>query len=158
MKVIFLDIDGVMASTRSCVALGGYPHPPRDDWHFFDPVAIGLLSRVVRKTGAVCVLSSTWRGFIDGTLQLSQTLRVPIIDKTRWTIGHEKRGLQIQDWLDAHPQVEAWAILDDDSDMLEHQMDRFVKVDYEEGLSYANHNQLIDLLGYIDPKMADEPC
>ena len=35
------------------------------------------------------------------------------------------RGEEIQDWLDKHPEVEDYAILDDDSDMLEHQFKKF---------------------------------
>lgn len=148
--VIFLDIDGVLNSHRSCMAYKGFPSPAHPDtWGKLDGVAIGLLQRVVRKTGAVCVLSSTWR--IGATEQdireLSKYLGVPIIDVTRYAVDREVRGHQIRDWLAAHPEVTTWAILDDDSDMLPEQMGRFVKVDHYDGLSYWQHLKLIELLG-----------
>lgn len=152
MKVIFLDIDGVLNSLRSCVALGGYPFPGRSkerDWHLFDEVAVGLLRRAVRKTGAVCVLSSSWRLGMDvpELKDLADRLGVPIIGKTRDTYGSERRGPQIRDWLLSNPEVDRYAILDDDSDMMPEQMPYFVKVFYDEGFSYAQHKQLIDVLG-----------
>jgi hypothetical protein len=39
---------------------------------------------------------------------------------------HTPRGVEIQQWLDEHPDVTNYVILDDDSDMLEHQMKNFV--------------------------------
>lgn len=150
MKVIFLDIDGVLNSDRSCIALGGYPHPwPREsrDWHLFDPVAIALLGRVVRETGAVCVLSSSWRVLLEDLGELAERIGVPIIDRTRPTQGNEPRGEQIQDWLDAHSDVEQWAILDDSTDMLDHQMESFVRVPPGNGMTQMNYLELSTLLG-----------
>ena len=146
--VIFLDIDGVLNSQRSCAALGGFPYPlSPQNWHLFDPVAVGLLRRVVQKTGAVCVLSSSWRGLLDDLEPLASTIGVPIIDKTRSTVGRERRGDQIRDWLGANPEVAVWAILDDDRDMLDDQKDRFIHVGFRDGLSYQDHLDLILLLG-----------
>lgn len=152
--VIFLDIDGVLNSVRSCVALGGYPFPGgpgrKDrDWHKFDAVAVGLLRNAIEKTGAVCVLSSSWRLGLDEVElnDLAAFLGVPIIGMTRSTLGREKRGEQIRDWLSDHPEVSRWAILDDDSDMLPDQMRAFVKVKNEEGFTYAQYKRLVYLLG-----------
>lgn len=152
MKVIFLDIDGVLNSQRSCMAFGGFPWPGKHkerSWEKFDSVAIGLLRRITTKTGAVCVLSSTWRlGADDAFLSdLSAHLGVQIVGMTRSTYLNEVRGNQIQDWLNENPEVERWCILDDDSDMLPEQMDNFVKVNYQDGLSYQNHLDVIRILG-----------
>lgn len=154
MKIIFLDIDGVLNSHRSLMAHNGYPWPGKHkerDWHKFDDVAIGLLRTVAEKTGAVCVLSSSWRSSMDASdvRDLADRIGVEIIDSTRNTAGSEVRGCQIQDWIDSHDGIESWAILDDSSDMLECQMDRFVKVCHYDGLSYWNHLKLIDLLGMV---------
>lgn len=48
------------------------------------------------------------------------------------------RGDEIKDWLDLHPEVEDYAILDDDSDMLDEQMYKFHHCDGWFGLS-PNH-------------------
>src|SRR5687767_10572458 len=54
MKIVFLDIDGVLNTRRSCHAQRGRPRP-------FDVDAISALNRVLRQTGARVVMSSTWR-------------------------------------------------------------------------------------------------
>jgi len=48
------------------------------------------------------------------------------------------RGEEIQEWLNNHPEVDNYAILDDDSDMLPEQMNNFYKCDGWYGLS-PNH-------------------
>lgn len=151
MKVIFLDIDGVLNSNRSCVALGGFPFPGKHkdrSWHLFDDVAVGLLRRVAKVSGAVCVLSSSWRLGMDTDelRDLGARLGVSIIGKTRDTYGSEPRGEQIQDWLRDHPEVTLYAILDDSSDMLEQQMPYFVRTLHSDGLSYQNHLDAIRIL------------
>lgn len=45
------------------------------------------------------------------------------------------RGEEIKDWLDTHPEVTDYAILDDDSDMLEEQMSSFHHCDPWFGMS-----------------------
>lgn len=153
--VIFLDIDGVLNSERTCLAFDGYPWAPMPDtgyeecnWHKFDDVAIGLLRRVVAKTGAVCVLSSSWRvGLGDDDLNaLATRLGVPIIGCTRPTLAREKRGEQIRDWLAENPLVTAYAILDDDADMLEEQKPYFVQTCHRNGFTIENYMRLFEIL------------
>jgi hypothetical protein len=48
------------------------------------------------------------------------------------------RGTEIQEWLDSHTEVTGYAILDDDSDMLEHQFNHFFHCDGWFGMS-PNH-------------------
>ena len=145
MKVIFLDIDGVLNSIRSAVALGGYPyHVTPDHLPTFDWVAVGLMQRVCKETGAVCVLSSTWRKSVDYLL-IGEKLELPIIGVT--PVNHDgHRGGEISLWIDENGEPKRWAIVDDDSDMLEHQLPRFVHTDIENGFSLANYRQLIALL------------
>lgn len=147
MKVLFLDIDGVLNSSRSCIAFNGYPWPDCD-WNKFDDVAVGLLREAIRLTGAVCVLSSSWRvGMEDKEIgDLSVRLGVPIIGKTRSSYGSEKRGIQIQDWLNEHQEVSRYVIVDDDSDMTREQKRFFVKVDPDAGLSYENYHKILRIL------------
>jgi hypothetical protein len=51
---------------------------------------------------------------------------------------HSLRGEEIQDWLDEHPEVKDYAILDDDSDMMDHQFKKFHHCDPWFGLT-PNH-------------------
>jgi len=53
------------------------------------------------------------------------------------------RGQEIQDWLDKHPEVVDYSILDDDSDMTEEQFNKFHHCDSWFGLT-PNHLYRID--------------
>jgi hypothetical protein len=64
MKVIFLDIDGVLDSYRSCLAYGNYPHS-NTVYELFDDVAVSLLRNFCKDNDIKLVLSSCWRRF-DG--------------------------------------------------------------------------------------------
>src|ERR1700693_6017654 len=126
MKVIFLDIDGVLNSKSSYIGYNGYPWPDHDR-HKFQWVSVMLLKKLVKKTGAVVVLSSTWRDHVDLT-EFSEFLGVPIIGRTRRSIGDQPRGMEISEWIQLNAPKEdfKYVILDDNSDMLEDQYDNFV--------------------------------
>lgn len=152
MKVIFLDIDGVLNSHRSAKALGGMPFPGRSkdrDWHLFDPVAVGLLRKVCEETGAVCVLSSSWRMGMDSRemKDLSECLGVTIIGATKDTSYNEPRGEQIAEWLERHPEVTRYAIIDDDGDMLDEQKEFFAQTSFQEGMMFHHYMRLTHILG-----------
>lgn len=145
MRVLFLDIDGVLNSYRSSFALGGVPHGfEPDQMALFDHVALGLI-RDVCKDGVKVVVSSTWR--IGRTAQqLADGLGLPVIDVTG--DGHRgHRGSQIKEWLDAHPEVVIYGIVDDDDDMLPEQKRHFVKTTFAEGFTFANYLKLCNILG-----------
>jgi hypothetical protein len=145
VKVIFLDVDGVLNSHRSVFAFGGYGNDftPKS-MKRFDHCALGLIRRACKETGAVICFSSTWR--LGRTpKECADGLDLPIIDKTPDTPGI--RGKQIKEWLDAHPEVEAYAIVDDDSDMLDEQKPFFVHTDHRNGLLFDDYKKLIALLG-----------
>ena len=65
MKVIFLDVDGVLNSAQD-----GYSIRLRTDSH------LKLLQRIVQETGAKLVLSSSWRiGFTPASKNLLARFR-----------------------------------------------------------------------------------
>jgi hypothetical protein len=143
VKVLFLDVDGVLNSTRTCVAFGGYP---MELTHMgaFDQVAIRLLQRLCDSAGVSVVLSSAWRLHCrheDAGLAFG----LPIIDRTPYLMG--PRGLEINAWLAKRDDVERYAILDDDADMLPEQLTNFVQTDPHEGLSWQGYQKLCSLLG-----------
>lgn len=149
MNVLFLDIDGVLNSHRTAVGLGGIPwcsdlrtRPER--MQLLDPVAVGLLRAACAAADLKIVLSSTWRKDAEWT-SLGAALDLPIIDRTPTMLGI--RGSEIAAWLDEHPEVESYAIVDDDSDMLPEQMHRFVKTNGAHGYGWEEHIKLCDLFG-----------
>ncbi|HXP50984.1 MAG TPA: HAD domain-containing protein [Bacteroidia bacterium] len=151
MKVLFLDIDGVINSNRTCYAFGGYPHElDPASMKMFDPVAIRLIQLLCEETGAVVVLSSTWRMHFTCE-EIGKAFGLPVLDKTIVLNDRDRiRGDEIKEWLDRHPEVTKYANVDDNSDMLADQLFCFVKTDDRDGLSLDNYLSLKFLLGVKD--------
>lgn len=119
MKVIFLDVDGVLNSYK----YGEIPYMSRDEgYRFLDKQAFKYVKMLVVQSGAVLVLSSTWRYSFHKDLSsdddmargLIQALQVeglslyditPQIDMNRYE--------EIKEWLKQHPEVDKYVILDD---------------------------------------------
>ena len=149
MKVLFLDIDGVLNSRRTALALRGFPNNFKQIDQF-DHVAIGLIRRLCNETGTKIVLSSYWR-FQNSAKDATRALNLPIISATPMQCveldnPHHLRGMEIKEWLFHHPEVTKYAIVDDDRDMLEEQMDFFVKTTTEDGLLFTHYLQLESIL------------
>ena len=144
MKIIFLDIDGVLNSQRTCVANNGYPHDfLPSSMEMFDHVAIKLIRKACELSGASIVLSSTWR-IMHTVHEVANGLDLPVFDKTTTKDG--RRGKQIQEWIDKNPQVTNYAIIDDDSDMEPSQQNNFVHTDYLDGFVWRDFTRLCFLL------------
>ena len=135
MKVIFLDFDGVITI------------PPR--WTI-NIDKLKNLKKIIDATDAKIVVSSSWR---SSTIEKTKE---HIIDRTssndiiNWFVDNiynitpfisddkykgTGRGGEIQTWLDVHPKVENYIILDDDSDMLMSQLYHFIETDWMFGLT-----------------------
>ena len=149
MRVLFLDIDGVINCSRTAVAFGGYPFKVDD--HRFDQVALALIRKLCENGEISICLSSSWRHGAD-LHEMSAGFDLPIFDKTPSLTG--TRGSEIQRWLDSHPEVEEWAIIDDDGDMLDSQRLRFVHTSHHNGMMWEDFCKLCDLFGcdYYDGK------
>ena len=123
MKVLFLDIDGVLNSTGR--ARNNIPYSE------FIPEGLKFLRYLVSH-GVLLVVSSTWR--IGRSLsQLSEILTVPVFATTPVSQSDSCRGDEIQQWLDLNERPE-YCIVDDDSDMLPNQRPMFVQTNHEYGM------------------------
>lgn len=148
MKVLFLDIDGVLNSHRSAYAFGGFPFDVDKHRNRFDEVAVALVRNVCKASGAQIVLSSSWRTDKDWQ-RIGRGLDLPIVDRTPY-LHPGPRGAEIAAWLAAHPEIEDYAILDDDGDMLDEQRPFFVQTTHEDGVTFALMQRLAALLGTTD--------
>lgn len=148
MKVLFLDIGGVIYSDRSCTAFGAHPEPTAPaTWEGFDTTAIYLLRKALSVTGAHVVLSSSWRDRVS-LPTLEYALGIKIMDRTRDAFDPgELRGQQIHEWLMQHPEVTRYAILDDDDFMLPSQMEKLCRSSKRNGFLLGHYDELIELLG-----------
>lgn len=154
MKIIFLDFDGVL---NSRAFENAYPPAqsvglaPNDRWiHAIDPAAVELLNGVVRGSGAKVVISSTWRrGFPIEKIRaflVTRGFEGEVIDVTPSHVrAGAQRGDEIQAWLDNHPEVTAFVILDDVDDMA-HLLDRLVRTDIATGLRAEHCTKALELL------------
>ncbi len=142
MKIVFLDIDGVLNSVRTAFATGGYPHHfSPSDLCKFDPIAVGLMRKLCQLAPCEIVISSTWRLHYSAN-EIGQALDLPVIGCTptgQNRLGRKAiRGQEIADWLRDHAEVTHYAIIDDDIDMLPDQQKNFVHIDGTEGLLLAH--------------------
>ena len=125
MKVLFLDIDGVVnckTTTQRHRGLIG-----------IDPMMAFLVGKIILNTEANIVLSSSWRHSERGIYEVERQVH-KIFDKTPIR-STGLRGNEIAAWLESHPEVTRYAILDDDSDMLDSQKENFFQTSWEGGIT-----------------------
>lgn len=114
MKVIFLDVDGVLNTPKLIRSFG---------FHHIDDILVALVARIVRETDARIVLSSTWRVNEKNRKLVEDALArhglvifgcTPVIRRSEgWTgDGWVRRHEEIQAWLRANEAV-SFAIIDD---------------------------------------------
>lgn len=120
MKVIFLDIDGVLLPIPEGMTPGALRW--RNARVSFDNPCTKNLAALVHETGAKLVLASNWRRIqspadaaarenLDRQLAafgLAIFDETPILSMDRFV-----RGAEISQWLEAHPDTERFCILDD---------------------------------------------
>lgn len=128
MKVLFLDVDGVLNTNSALRVI-------QPEGHMFklDALLVDRLKVIVEETGCELVLSSAWRMFEGGREFLEEMLETRFLSQTERLQGW--RGEEIQLWLKERPEVTNYAIVDDDGDMLESQLRNFFQTDPEHGLT-----------------------
>ena len=143
MKIIFLDIDGVL----NCQSM----HTDKDDTIIgtikgkISKRCLDSLNNLVEETCAKIVLSSTWRSDDDCEQYLYDIgLKAEIIGKTPHLGKYSLRGNEIRAWIMDNYHIigkydnefNSYIILDDDSDMLLWQNDNFFHCDNYSGLTH----------------------
>ena len=151
-KIIFLDIDGVLATPK---------YLKNKQWAL-DPEKQKLFGKILIKTDAKIVLSSSWRystlektkehmeaeGFLFNNELVGVTIRAYQYIEQGIHLSIP-RGVEIKQWIDTHIHSDNgknwerkklgkdfnYVILDDDDDMLLEHKDNFVKVNGDIGLT-----------------------
>lgn len=162
MKIIFLDIDGVLNCDDTFIKQRAEYDKDREAYleklknhHFSEDVDIDKklveeLNKIIRATGAKIVVSSSWR--IGRTVEeLRHLLKRngcigEVIDRTGRS-SHGIRGFEIQEWIDTHKEfhIENFIILDDDADM-EHLYSFLIRHNFRYGLTPKLRNIAIGRL------------
>ena len=143
MKVIFLDIDGVLV-TRNSIK---YQHInfPEEKSIMFGRKAVNNLNKLIKITKAKIVISSTWRLLhsIEDLRKIfdKEGVKGEIVSTTsidRVTIEEDiPRGKKITDWLDNNTNIEQYVIIDDDvqADCIQFHPNNCVETSYKRGLA-----------------------
>ncbi len=109
MKVIFLDIDGVLNCKTT-------PNP-RQFPYVVDMRLLRRLNKLLARTGAKVVLSSSWRVDPAG-LFAAKHWGVPFIDVCP-DMPRSPRFREVLTWLKHHPKATRYAVIDDEDDELD---------------------------------------
>lgn len=152
MKVVFLDIDGVLNSMdylKVTSRLGIRKDKVDKYGDPFDPRCVLNLEMVIKETGALIVISSVWKyQGLEAMKSMWKDRNLPgeVIGITPNING--PRGAEIEKWLQDEMSVNEYVIIDDDNDMLPHQVINFVQTDSDFGLSYDNAKRIIKIFGF----------
>ncbi len=146
LRVIFLDVDGVVCTRRSFLS----NDREGSVWNTWDEVGCQAIRRACSK-GIKLVVSSTWRKFENDLWpKMEQHGLKDFVYFPDWkTKVLGPRGAEIGEWLSRHPEVTDFKILDDDSDMLDSQRTHFIKTDALEGMTSDNIKKLLNWSGAL---------
>ena len=149
MRIVFLDVDGVLNYQGCKFSCGRYVG--------IDPKKIEYLKRIVDETGAVIVLTSSWKDGWDPTHKEDQDMLATYLDKNLANFGLKiisktydhgnDRGAGIKKWMEDRP-VESFVILDDCVFDYEREgiTDRFVHTRWKDGLTEEDAQKAITIL------------
>ncbi|MFW6225708.1 MAG: HAD domain-containing protein [bacterium] len=154
MKVIFLDIDGVLNVIPTDIDKFGCT---------FHDNFVDNLRWIIEETGAKIVISSTWRmgglkyirdmwefrNYPGEIIDITPTCKEVVHMGIREFYDLVDRGDEIKLWLD-HYDVDNYVIIDDDNDMLPEQLNNFVRTS-----NNSHHPDCIDI-GYGLTKICAE--
>lgn len=113
MKIIFLDVDGVLNTPKLIRRFG---------FNFIDDILVALVARIVRETGAEIVLSSTWRIEEKDKSLVAQALSRHGLEIHDCTPVLRRNGDWTEDnWVRRHEEIGAW--------ISENRVERFAIID-----------------------------
>lgn len=130
MKVLFLDIDGVVNSKQTLVKQ--YQRTGKASVLGIDPHLAFKVGKIILDTDCKVVLSSSWRNHPDGVAEVKARV-YPELYGTTPNLNDGFRGAEVRAWLDEHPEVTEYAILDDDSDFYDYQP--LFQTSWEQGIT-----------------------
>ena len=164
MKVIFLDIEGVLNTVDTIKNNTIMYRKTGIHYENIDEERVKYLKEIVEKTGASIVLSSSgWK--IDFTkkdgmiipiddsgkylLQMFRKYNITLLDITGNHLA--KHELEIKDWLEEHREVDNYLILDDEcfhlpETMRKHYIQTTLNYEKDNGLLESHIEKAIDIL------------
>lgn len=123
-----------------------------DIFHYdiLDDEAIDLLKTIVESTNSEIVLSSSWRWYKESREKIREQLQkhnLKFIDITPTRTDKTlKREEEIQNWLESHPEVVNYVILDDEKISCENMKKHHVRTTFSRGLTMESAQTAIEIL------------
>jgi|AntRauTorcE11897_2_1112592.scaffolds.fasta_scaffold00228_41 hypothetical protein len=149
LKILFLDVDGVLTSFRTRCGLGAISGNMKK----WDPVACGFLNRLHNVGGVEFVISSDWRRgrtrkHWEELLYYNGINPEALFKGEAWktAVTYQVRGEEVDLWLKQNPVWDEYVIVDDDSSFYDHQQKHFVKTDGMEGLTSKDFRKICNVL------------
>lgn len=146
-RVCFLDYDGVV-NTPMWNAEGthcSYGFPKQGKVNNFQ--AVQWLSEACQKFGYDIVVTSTWRlddnykeCLINGGLRKG----IEVLGRTD-RLRDVCRGVEIKKYIDEHPEIQYYVIVDDEADMLPEQMGHFIMTNGDTGFNLSEFKRFEEI-------------
>ncbi len=144
MKIIFLDIEGVLITINNGLNETIDNNKGHDEHTIFDAAAVRNLNRLIEVSDALIVVTSSWRLTSSVTelvtiLEAGGVKNPPIIGVTPYVSDGEPRrshrGKEILAWLTYNPSVTDYVVIDDcDYDNLTGiPRERIIRTTYRDG-------------------------
>ena len=159
MRALIVDFDGVLTSVASMIynnrlKILGLSNTPTHE--YFDPIASSNLQYILEELPDVQVIvSSAWRkhktlSALQEIFEVNHILADRMIGTT--PVSEEGyRGGEIETYLKDHPEITDFVIIDDDTDMNPY-MNRLVKTDSRNGLTFTDAEKVIEMFGGSNEK------
>lgn len=145
-RVLFLDYDGVvntpMWNEKGTKCSFNYPRDNKVN----NFQAVQWVSEFCQKCNYSIVVTSTWRkdrNWKECLINAGLREYIEILGCT--DITDNSRGEEIKQYLEQHPKIKYYIIVDDDNDMLPEQQSHFVKTDTSIGFGEKEFKQCINI-------------
>jgi hypothetical protein len=135
MKILFLDIDGVLNNSSE-----NYRTPGIEN--------MNQLKRIIKETDAEIVLTSTWRYSLEEALKLFRMYDVKTPISLTQVLKPLERGNEIVLWLASYPMlVDTYCVIDDAiEDISGYPLKNIVEINPAYGLTAGDADKTINIL------------
>lgn len=152
MRVIFLDIDGVLNSEEWDKYVQSFTYGARfNSCYLLSQEMILRLQNVVFQTNAEIVLTSSWRTnerAMDALRRQLSLYHLSIRDSTV-SYAYGNRVDEVKLWLESHSNVTSYVIVDDYDDGFSNDevlIAHFVQTNYFQGLTSEEAEKIVEIL------------
>lgn len=153
MRIVFLDFDGVLNTAHYIHVMESRKLQCNDEYgSLFDPASVSYLGRIIDKTDAKIVVTSSWKNLMSYSDILSmwhkRSLPGEVIDVCPIPEGRRKRGDEVDAWISECKESCQYVILDDMSvdNFNKHQLDHLIVINPYYGIDQVTVERAIDIL------------